>query len=360
MPYYDDPLVRFDSGFFYDDPGLGYSPGSPPNNIILPSSGLTGTTGMEYWEITKDRAQKTLAVWTLHVPTVKIGAVDKAAFEALIDDFEPKAQARTTAQDAFDEAVRTVKTALLKMKILGTKVPQIIEGQMPDEAGIIDDLADVFRIAPRSEPTILGRARALYPVWVRANTVMTSLTPPGAAITRAVAGVSHTATMLKALLDGFTDLSKEQDDKEAVLDQKRSDLRALDRQVDRIAKNWYQVIKNTYDPGSPVYDALASIPTEEGTPYPTAIDLNPLVQGDGLEVLATYEPGGGEHATTKAVEWMVEGVDADFTHTAELDPSGNTLGPFTVGQVVKVRTKATNSSGSTTSAVRSITITTPV
>lgn len=57
---------------------------------------------------------------------------------------------------------------------------------------------------------------------------------------------------------------------------------------------------------------------------------------------------------------MVEGVDSDFTHEAELDPSGNTLGPFTVGQVVKVRTSVTNSTGTRTSAVRTITIETPI
>lgn len=360
MPYYDDPLVRYDDpAIFYDDPGLGHPPANPPLNQPLPS---LGTTAMEYWEITKDRAQKTLAVWNLHVPTFKLGATDATAFEALIEQFEPLAQARTTAQDDFDAAVRDTKMSLLKMKILGTRVPQIIDGQVPDNAAIRDDLHDVFRISPRFGPSILSRARVLYPVWVRADAVLAGLTPPAAPITRPIQGVPHTAAMLKALLDGFTDVTKDQDDDEAVLDKKRGDLRALDRQVDQINKNWYQVIKNTYDPGSPVYEALSSIPVETGTPAPDPIDLNPLEQGgdEGLHVLATYEPGGGAHATTKQVEYMVEGVDADFGHTAELDASGNTLGPFTVGQVVKVRTKVSNSSGARTSAVRSITIEEPL
>ena len=73
-----------------------------------------------------------------------------------------------------------------------------------------------------------------------------------------------------------------------------------------------------------------------------------------------YEPGGGEHATTRQVEYLVEGVDAEFGHTTALDASGNMFGPFTVGQVVKVQTKVTNSTGSRTSAIRTITIEAPI
>ncbi|MCC6884198.1 MAG: hypothetical protein IT576_18710 [Verrucomicrobiales bacterium] len=43
-----------------------------------------------------------------------------------------------------------------------------------------------------------------------------------------------------------------------------------------------------------------------------------------------------------------------------LDPSGNTIGPFEVGQVVHVMTQVSNSSGTRTSAVRTITIEEPI
>jgi hypothetical protein len=116
---------------------------------------------MEYWEITKDRAQKTLSVWNLHTPTLEVGGQGPAVLEGKIDEFEPAAQLRTTDQDAFDAKARTVGTALLKMKILATKVAQIIDAQLSSDASIKDDLGDVFRIVPRSEQTILARARAL-------------------------------------------------------------------------------------------------------------------------------------------------------------------------------------------------------
>ena len=95
MPYYDDPLVHFDDLLiFYDDPGLGYGPVSPPLNQPLPS---LGTTAMEYWEITEDRAIKTLPVWLTHVPTLKVNGLGPDEYEDLFDQFEPKAQERTLA-----------------------------------------------------------------------------------------------------------------------------------------------------------------------------------------------------------------------------------------------------------------------
>ena len=56
------------------------------------------------------------------------------------------------------------------------------------------------------------------------------------------------------------------------------------------------------------------------------------------------------------IEWQVVNVDADFAHTAPADPSGNALEPFVVGQTVKIRTRATNSNGTTTGSTRTITV----
>jgi len=87
-------------------------------------------------------------------------------------------QARATAQDDFDAADRAVNTSLLKMKILGVKVTQIIDGHLGGDEAFGDDLGDVYAISPRSEGTILARARTLYPVWVRANTALAAMSPP--------------------------------------------------------------------------------------------------------------------------------------------------------------------------------------
>ena len=80
----------------------------------------------------------------------------------------------------------------------------------------------------------------------------------------------------------------------------------------------------------------------------------------GAQVLVSYVQGGGDHATTKQVQFMVVGTDADFAHTAPLDASGNALGPFATGAVVKIRTLVSNSAGTRTTAPRTITIEEPI
>lgn len=66
-------------------------------------------------------------------------------------------------------------------------------------------------------------------------------------------------------------------------------------------------------------------------------------------------PEATAHTMAKLIKWQVANVDAGFDHSAPLDASGNALGPFTVGQTVKVITEATNSI-----ATRTIVITEPV
>ena len=227
LPHFDDPRL------FWDMPGLRFD--SPlPEYITNPGAvgplpetafSLNQTTDMEYWEITKDRAQKTLPVWQTYVPTLKIGTTASADLDALVAQFEPLVQQRTTAQDDSDAAFRNVQASLLKMKILGTKVPLIIEGQLDENTGLMKDVDDLFGVNPRTESSILKRTRMLYAVWVRANTALTPAQP-------AITGVAQTAAMLKTLLDGYTDLIKAAEDKEELLNQKRQALRTLDRQVD--------------------------------------------------------------------------------------------------------------------------------
>ena len=359
-------LPKWNSGLKWNTPGLRWNVPFAPPAVTGPQPSqpfaLNQSTNMEYWEITKDRAQKTLPVWQQLLPALNVGTVTAAAFATLIEGFEPLVQARTVAQDAFDEAFRAVQAALLKMKIVGTKVPQIIEGQLDENEGLMADVNDLYAVVPRAESSILARARALHPVWVRANAALAALVPPQPPITRVIAGVAQTAALLKALLDGYTDVVGAMEDKASLLDGKRAALRTLDRTVDQLSKRWYKLVKAAYDPGSPVFEALAGIPTEPSTPAPDPVEVATVAQGgdNGLQVLVAYVPGGGSHATTKEVQWQIVGTDADFTHSAPLDASGNALGPFAVGTVVNLRTLVSNSVGTQTTAPRTITLGPPI
>ncbi|MBI5686051.1 MAG: hypothetical protein HZC54_13345 [Verrucomicrobia bacterium] len=350
---------RLDEGHRFDEP-----PHATPQPLLVPQQPITlnSEANMEYWEVTKQRAQLTLPVWTQYTPTLKIGSTGTTELEGYIAAFEPLVQERTTAQDTADASYRVVQDALLKMKLLGTKVPAIIEAMLDENEALMADMDDLYRSVPRTEGTILARARGLYPLWVRANALLAAMTPPQPAITRSVAGTPFTAAMLKGLLDGYTDLVKDMCDTQEALDTKRAALRALDRTVDQANKRWYKAAKATFDVGSDAYEALGGIPAEGGTPAPDTIEIASVTQGgeEGLQVLVAYVPGGGDHATTKLVKWQVVGVDEGFAHSAPLDASGNALGPFEVGQVVKIITEVSNSAGTRSTAPRTITLQPPI
>jgi hypothetical protein len=317
---------------------------------------------MEYWEITKQRAQQTLPVWTQYVPALVVNGQGTAALSTLIDGFEPLVQQRTVAQDDFDAAFRAGQDALLRMKVLGTKIPVLIEGHLEENVGIMKDVDDLYATNPRNESNILKRLRQLLPVWERANAAMAAMTPAQPAITRSMGGVVYTVALATTLLDGYTALVNTISTKAEALDMKRAALRAHDRTADQLNKRWYKIVKAQNDPGTAVYDALAGITTEPSTPAPETIEIESVTQGGetGMQVLVAYVPGGGAHATTKLIKWQVVGVDADFTNSTTLDASGNAIGPFVQGKVIKVITEVANSSGTRTTAPRTITLGPPV
>jgi len=358
--FWDDGLTFWDDGSTWDSASS--AAGTPS---LLSSANLISTsttTAMEYWEITKQRAQQTLPIWTQYLPTLEVTGQGTADLGTLIDGFEPLVQQRTAAQDDFDAAFRAGQDALLRMKVLGTKVPAIIEGQLEENEGIMKDVDDLYSNSPRAESSILKRLRQLLPVWERANAAMAAMTPAQPPITRSVGGVVYTVVAAKALLDGYTGLVNTLSTKGETLDVKRAALRAHDRTVDQLNKRWYKIVKAQNDPDSDVYQALSGITTEPSTPVPDTIEINTVSQGgdSGLEVLVAYVPGGGAHATTKLIKWQVVGVDADFTNSATLDASGNAIGPFVQGKVIKIITEVANSAGTRTTAPRTITIGAPV
>lgn len=356
-------VAVFDSGDRWDDPELVWGPLPGEDATLLTSDQtLAINTAMEYWEVTKSRAIETLPVWSAHLDTLKIGTLGHVELEGLIDGFEALVQARTAAQDEYDGAFRTAQDALLRMKVLGTKVPAIIEGHLEENRLIMKDLNDLYPTQPRAEDSILKRLHMLLPVWVRANTAMAALSPTQPPIVRVVGGVSYTAAAAKALIEGYTELLKITKGKQEALDATRETLRAHDRACDQLNKRFYKVARAQSDPDSPLANALDGITTEPGTPAPETIEIATVTQGGegGLQALLAFVLGGGDHATTKVVKWKVEGVDADYTHSVPLDASGNALGPFAVGQVVTIITEVSNSSGTRTTAPRTITIQTPV
>ncbi len=357
--------MRWNDGSVWNGGGLwsqATPPGGPADFISDTNISLNSHTAMEYWEVTKNRAQETLPVWQLHMPTQNIGGITPADLLALIGQFEPAATARTLAQDASDDASRTAVDGLARMKKLGIGVPKLIEIQLQGDALLMKNVDDLYRTSPRAEASILKRMRDVLPLWVKANTALAAMTPAQAPITMTVGTTVYTVALAQTLFDGHNGRMNTVQTKNVDLEKTRSDLRGLDRTVDSLNKRWYKGAKVAAETNIALADALEGITTESGTDEPETVEIDTLTQGGtgGLQVLVNYIPGGGDHATSQLVKWMVEGVDAGFIHSAPIDPSGNTLGPFAVDAVVKVMTEVSNSTGTRTTAVRTITMLPPV
>lgn len=317
---------------------------------------------MQPWEITLKRAYETLAIWKLHAPGAKVRGEGHEVLEALIDQFEPMAQACVTSQDEVDAATRAAQDTLAKLKLLGTRVPQIIEAQLDDNEPLMTGLRVIYRTSPRTEATILTRMRELYPFWLLADEAMAAQTPPQPPITRRIQGLPHSAAMAKALLDGYNNEVQEvgkMNKQHAVTLAAQA---ALDQRVDSLNKRWYKMVSNSFEAGSAEHEALDKIPTEQGALVPTVLEIKSVKQAGeaGRQVIVRYAAKGGERATRRWLKWQVLGVDADYVNELPLDPKGNTLGPFEVGTELRIIAEVANSAASRTSAPRSITITAPV
>lgn len=357
--HWDDGLTFWDDGSTWDSAD---APAPEPVLLTSETNFSINTHAMEYWEITKQRAQQTLPVWTLYIPTFKVGGLGTTDLTGYINGFEGLVQARTQAQDDFDAAFRDGQNALLRMKVLGTKVPAIIEAHLDENAAVMKNVDDLYLVQPRTEGSILKRLRMLLPVWTQANAALAAMTPPEPPITRTVGGVAYTVATALTLLESYTVLVDAVELKQEQLDKKRAELRAHDHACDMLNKRWYKAVKASHDPGSEVYEALAGITTEPTTPAPETIEINTVVQGGeaGRQALVSYLPGGGAHATTKLVKYQIVGVDPGFDHSVPLDASGNALGPFEVGQTIIIITEVSNSVGTRTTAPRTIVIEEPV
>ena len=129
--------------------------------------------------------------------------------------------------------------------------------------------------------------------------------------------------------------------------------------MDRLNKRFYSKLQGEARENPELAEALGQIDTGDTRPGTLGI-LKVLQSGvNQLQLLVSYENGSFEDNATNTLEWMVQGVDAEFSKSQPVDPSGNALGPFTAGQVVALRTRVTTATGTTTGSVRTLTIQAP-
>lgn len=314
---------------------------------------------MEYYQAIQNRTGQTVAVINQYVPTLKVNAVDAAGLLAQADALNPLAQTRDNALTDSDAAVNAENQGFLTIQRLSLALPQSAEGELDDtvvtEAALIDLLDPAYAIVPRTTELALGRGKKVVSALTKINTFLVAQAPPRTAITAGGKGVADLTTAMNAQ----PALEQTVEDRAVDVTDARTALRSAAATVDRLNKRFYAKLEAEARTNPALAEALANITT--GANLPGTLGIVSILQGgvNGLQLLVSYENGTYTTGATSTLEWKVDGVDADFTHTAPADPSGNALGPFTVGQVVKLRTRVTNANGTTTGSIRTLTILNP-
>ncbi|TXT46340.1 MAG: hypothetical protein FD140_4476 [Limisphaerales bacterium] len=89
----------------------------------------------------------------------------------------------------------------------------------------------------------------------------------------------------------------------------------------------------------------------------SAIPTSPTTPDAGRAVAITYAATGGQHAMVLMLQWRIVGVETDFQHDTTVVPAGQTAATDgSAGQVVELRVRTTNSTGTTFSMVKQVTL----
>ncbi len=316
---------------------------------------------MEYYQQVQKRAQQTAAVINAQIPALTVSAQTSADLLTQATGLDALAQARDTAQTASDNAVNAEAAGYLLLRRLDLGLAQVAGGELDDtiaaEAEQADLLSPVFAIVPDTTETAVKRAKKLQAALEKINPFLAGLTPARGPITTGGRGLPD----LIAAIAAQPALEQAVESRAAELSQARSALRLAAQVLDRLNKRFYQKLQAEAALNPALADALGQITTDSAN-QPATLGIRNILQGGtgGLQLLISYDNASYDDSLENTLEWLVVGVDADFTHTTPVDPSGNALGPFTVGQQVKLRTRTRNANGTTTGSVRSLTIRPPV
>lgn len=305
----------------------------------------------ESWEGGYHRGQQTNGVCITFAPAFKWGEVTLASHTLDVSGLQTKANERDVQQDVVDVS-RLLRDANLKfMEDLCIRFPRKLEGELKPDDALHHEIAGLREINPDTPDNIAARVRRTISLWNRVNAPLLANVPP---LDPFKVGGIEVAALQTALTNQNT-LMQNVENERGKLTQKREALRLLAVKVDENNKRWYAAWEGEFAVGSPERNALSQINTGSQTPLPDALEINTAVVEAPDKVVFTYVSGGGDHATSFKLKWKIEGVDADFTHEAVLDLTGQTVTlANAAGKTVSFIAVATNSTGSTSSAVKQV------
>lgn len=301
----------------------------------------------EFWEITHDRAVPTQVVWAMQA-AFELNNLTRTQHGTLTDSLPTLAQARDTAENNLTDALAAKHTVLNKLKNLAVRVAGLIDAVLADDDELKEQLDAIFAVdADVSESHILRRCRLILPLWTDVNTARAAATPPKDELTIDYQGTAIEVADFSTAINAAITAQKTEAEKQRLVTNAKSALRAADRKLDRANKRWYQAWLKAYPEGTPEGDAaLADIPTEQGTAQAQKIEIDTLTPLADHTVQVDLDPNGGAHATTKELQTMLPG-ETEFGHTTPITGNQMIIGPYAEGITVTVRTRVANSNPGT-------------
>jgi hypothetical protein len=310
---------------------------------------------MEFYQVYQNRAVQTAAVINKFIPALKVNGVDATGLLAQSNALDGLAQTRDDTLTTSDAAVNAESLGQIAIHDLVLSLPHVAEGELDDnvpaESALIDLLAPVYAIVPRTTELALERGMKLKSALDKINAYLAAETPARGPVTSGGKG----ETDLVALMAAQPLLEQAIEDTAAEVSSARTALRTAATTVDRLNKRFYAKLQSEARTNPALATALDQIETDSAN-LPGTLGIESIVQGgtDQLHLLVSYDNASYDGTATDTIEWQVTGTDLDFTNSTTVDPSGNTLGAFAVGKTVNVRTRVTNGNGTTTGSVRTI------
>lgn len=308
---------------------------------------------MELHQEVGARADQTVPVWQTHFAALIVSKMNGSGLRVLADALVGTAQLRDNKLQDLDDARQARDILTGKIHLLVVKVPALIAGALSEEPHIVADLDKVYAIVPDTLESCVARAQKLVPVWKAANTFLAAQVPPLPVLTRNGKTVADLEALILQAAPALSVVAMRESEAATL----RGTLRRDAQRVDRINKAAFKAMSALADAGTPAFDALATITTTSTSLLPDTLGIRSVRQGgtNGLQVLVNYEPSTIEPGETRELQYMRDGIDADWT-TIAVDPSGNAIGPFVVGQTIRLRTAVTNAHGTRNSGPRRLVI----
>lgn len=312
---------------------------------------------MAYYQMIQNRAAQTVAVINQHVATLSIGDVTPAQLQARAQMLGTRALERDHALAAFDAANNAENRAFVALRKLLLALPRMAQGELDDdvaaESALLDLLAPVFAVDPRNSELAIKRGIKLVSVLARINDYLAARTPRRAPISSGGLGLAE----LSAMINAHPALVQQVEDAAADVSAARTALRDEAAQIDRLNKRFYSKLKAEARSNAALQTSLAQIETRAHN-LPATLSIREIRQGgaDNRQLLVAYVAATYDDGADNFVEWRLDDGSSGFSHSLPADPSGNALGPFAVGTRVQLRTRVSNSVGTTTGSVRSLEI----